>query len=79
MNQELKDIIISIYGKVTDIEKSTVLSKDLSFTSMHFVQLIVELEAYFEFEFSDDELDLIKIDSVDNLNKIVNRHIVDKD
>lgn len=75
MNQYLKDIIVSICGKNVEIEETTSLSQDLSFTSIHFVQLIVAIESKFNFEFTDDDMDLYKIDRVGNLNNIVCSHI----
>lgn len=75
MNEKLKEIIISIFGKNIEINENTSLSKDLSFTSIHFVQLIVEIETLFDFEFDDDDLDLTKLDCVGNLNKIVCLHV----
>ncbi|MBR2431072.1 hypothetical protein IKB17_06400 [bacterium] len=75
MNEKLKDIIISILGEDVKINESTSLSKDLSFTSIHFVQLIVEIEAEFEFEFDDDDMDLAKLDCIGDLNNIIYKHI----
>lgn len=75
MNKKLIDIITSIYGKNIEIDESTSLSKDLSFTSVHFVQLIVKIEEMFGFEFDDEEMDLAKLDCVCNLNDIVCAHI----
>lgn len=75
MNQKLKDIISTIYGKKVEIEETTNLSKELSFTSIHFVQLIVEIESMFGFEFEDEEMDLSQLENAGNLNKIVCEHI----
>ena len=75
MNKKLKEIIISIYGKDIDISEITSLSEELSFTSIHFVRLIVELEEAFGFEFADEDIDLTKLDCVGNLNKIVCSHV----
>lgn len=75
MNSRLIDIIQSIYEKPVEIDESTSLSKDLSFSSIHFVQLVVEIETEFDFEFNDNEMDLVKLDCVGNLNEIVCSHI----
>ena len=75
MNNKLIDIINSICEKKVVIDEFTSLSNDVSFTSIHFVQLIVEIETAFGFEFEDDEMDLAKLDCVGNLNNIVCSHI----
>ncbi len=75
MNEKLIDIIITVCGETVEIDESTSLTKDLLFTSIHFVQLIVEIEAEFEFEFDDDDLDLTKLDCVGDLNNVVSSHI----
>lgn len=75
MNNKLIDIINSICEKKVVIDEFTSLSNDLSFTSIHFVQLIVEIETAFGFEFDDDDLDLTKLDCVGDLNSIVCSHI----
>ena len=75
MNKKLKEIITSIYGKDINISEITSLSEDLSFTSIHFVRLIVEIEESFGFEICDDDIDLAKLDCVGNLNKIICSHV----
>lgn len=75
MNNKLIAIINSISEKPIEIDESTSLSEDLSFSSIHFVQLVVEIENEFNFEFEDDEMDLAKLDCVGNLNNIVCSHI----
>ena len=75
MNSKLINIINSICERVVKIDEFTSLSKELSFTSIHFVQLIVEIEATFGFEFHDEELDIDKLDRVGDLNNIICSHI----
>lgn len=75
MNNKLIEIIKSVCEKSVEIDEFTSLSKDLSFTSIHFVQLIVEIESVFEFEFDDADLDLNKLDCVGDLNRVVCSHI----
>ena len=74
MNNKLIDIINSICEKKVVIDEFTSLSNDLSFTSIHFVQLIVDIVTACCFVFEDDEMDLANLDSVGNLNNIVCSH-----
>ncbi len=75
MNSKLIDIIKSICDKPVEIDETTSLSEDLDFSSIHFVELIVEIETAFDFEFNDEDMDLAKLDCVGNINSIVCSHI----
>ena len=76
MYSKLNEIIEFICECKTELTDATLLSTDLDFDSMKFIQLVVSIENEYGFEFDEDELDLERIDKVENIKKIIESHIM---
>ena len=75
MNEKLIELIRQICKEDLPLNQNTTLSEDLAFDSMSYIQLVVNIETEFGFEFEDDELDLNKLNHISNINDIINSHL----
>lgn len=75
----LKKVIIECSSNIDDIQitNSTNLIDDLKYDSMNIMQLIVELEEMFNFEFDDEDLNLEKISSYEKIKSIIESKVRD--
>lgn len=70
LQEELKKVIINVATSninVSDINDDTVLTRDLGFDSVQIISLIVEIEAQFNIEIEDEDLDIEKLTVFNNL------------
>lgn len=71
METKLFNIIKSVSPYESDITYDSFLKNDLGFNSLKMVELIFEIEKEYGFEFDDNDLDISKIKTVKDLEKIV--------
>lgn len=77
IEQELKDMIMKEADNDINIEnlKQFHLVNDLGFDSMQVIDLIMEIEQKFNFEFDDEEMDMELICDFQELVLLVNKKI----
>lgn len=70
----VKERLLVILNKISNtvidaatIDKATSLINDFNFNSIKMVELIVSIESEFNISIDDDDLELEKLDSLDNL------------
>lgn len=71
METKLFNIIKSVSPYESKITYDSFLKNDLGFNSLKMVELIFEIEKEYGFEFDDNDLDISKIKTVKDLEKIV--------
>ena len=59
-------------------DKNCNLKEELGFDSLLMVELIIEIEEFFGFEFDAEEMDMKQLQSYQNLLELVKRHENDR-
>lgn len=83
MNQkEIQNNLLKIISNITQSSypnyetiRRLSLTNDLQFDSLKFVELIVEIESKFNIEIIDEDIDINKLDNLENINAIITRNI----
>ena len=70
----ISNITQSSYSNYETIRKLS-LTNDLQFDSLKFVELIVEIETEFSIEIIDEDIDIDKLDNLENIEAIIARNI----
>ena len=71
MKEKLVELVMEIYGNNIPVNDDTSLSADLSFDSMQYIQLVVSIEVEYNFEFSEEHLDMEILDRLGNIDNII--------
>lgn len=83
MNQkEIRNSLLKIISNITqcsyqnyeEVRKLSLIN-DLQFDSLRFVELIVDIETEFNIEIIDDDIDIDKLDNLENIEAIIARNI----
>ncbi len=80
MTEKLKLLVAknaSIDIEAEEISDETKLLDELEYDSVKIVELIVDIEEEFDFEFEDDDLVIEKYEIFKNLNSLVERRIAE--
>lgn len=80
VEKKLKDIISECGIEVNKnlINYNTDFIKDLGFSSINIVQLVVEIEYAFDIEILDDDLQIENLSSYKNLIELLKRYLYNK-
>ena len=82
MEEQVKEILKELCRlDLTEEEKERLLQEedcnlkeDLGFDSLLMVELIIEIEEFFDFEFDAEEMDMKRLQSYQNLLELVEQH-----
>ena len=82
MEEQVKEILKELCRMdLTEEEKERLLQEedcnlkeDLGFDSLLMVELLIEIEEFFGFEFDAEEMDMKRLQSYQNLLELVERH-----
>lgn len=75
MKEKLAEVIKSLMPYESMIYENTDLSKDLGFDSLKMVELIFEIEKKYGIEFNENDLDITKIRTVGDLERLLQGYI----
>ena len=78
MEAKLLNIIRLVSPYESKITYDSYLKDDLGFSSLKMVELIFEIEKSYDIEFDDNDLDVLKINTVKDLEDILVRRIQKK-
>lgn len=77
MKFEDMNIVKKMIAKLLNINEDDIKNDfnliEAGINSMSFIKLIIDIENYFSFEFDDEDLDIFKLQSFDNLINYINK------
>lgn len=75
MNLEDMNKLKKIIAQVKEVDESEIKQDfnlvDAGFNSITFIKLIIAIENYFSFEFEDDDLDIFKLQTLNELAEYI--------
>lgn len=75
LEDKLVEIIHTLIPCDFIVDENTLLAKDLGYDSLKMVGLIFEIEKHYGIEFSDNDLDITKINTVGDLRRLLQGYI----